>query len=506
MTIKSAALLAASALLLCPPPLARAAGVTIITHGLNGDVNDWITPMAQQIPGYDSFPGTTFSCYQVTVAADYSLSKSRIAGVSPLVSDSGEIVIELDWSSRSSDPFNATQDIADALVPSFLSTNFIPELGGRSLAEFPIHLIGHSRGGSVMTEVARLLGRQGVWVDHQTTLDPAPLSQYGDADVHTFANVLFADNYFQANAETFCPNGQSLAGAYNRFLATLPNGYSCDHSDVHLWYHGTIDWSHTPATDTEAIITSAERGTWWTGYESQGHTAGFRYSLIGGGNRLSSDEPAGPGNGSIRDGYNQIWDFGAGSSTNRHALPSNSGAWPNIIKFDLLTAQPVVQGDNVSLNYFFQFNQLASENATVDISLDNDANPYNGNQGAVFHAVEAGTGTNVMQRQFVLNTSNITPGQYYVYAQITYGTHTRYLHAPGKLVIRVPQSLDITQAGDQVIITWSTNALGFALESTAELLVADSWFPVEPAPLVVNGRNTVTNTIGNGSQFYRLRK
>ena len=79
--------------------MAHAAGVTIITHGLNGDVNDWIIPMAQQIPGYDSFPGTTFSCYQVTVAADYSLSKSRIAGVSPLVSDSGEIVIKLVYAS-----------------------------------------------------------------------------------------------------------------------------------------------------------------------------------------------------------------------------------------------------------------------------------------------------------------------------------------------------------------------------------------------------------------------
>jgi hypothetical protein len=496
----------AAALLLSPLPLARGAGVTIITHGFNGNVTDWIIPMAQQIPGYDSFPGSAFSRYRMTVDSDRSVSQSRVGGVSPLVSDSGEIIISLDWSSSATDPFTASQDIANATVPSLLSTTFVPELGGRSLAEFPIHLIGHSRGASVVTEMARLLGQQGIWVDHQTTLDPAPLSEYSDADVHTYINVLFADNYWQLNSDSFCPNGETLGGAYNRYLASLPNGYSCDHSDVHLWYHGTIDWSHTPATDTQATITSSERATWWTSYELQGHFAGFHYSRIGGGNRLSADEPAGAGNGQIRDGYNQIWDFGAGTSVNRRVLPSNNGSWPNIIKFDLLTAQPVIQGEDVSLNYFFQLNQPVAQNATIQVFLDNDANPYNGNQGQIFQSIEQGTGTNVLQRQFSINTSNATPGQYYIYAQIVYGAHTRYLHVPGRLVIRSPRELGIVRLGDQVVITWPTNAVGFTLESTTDLLLSNSWSPVAPAPVVINGQNTVTNTIGSGNQFYRLKK
>ena len=493
------------ALLVSSLPLARGAGITIITHGFNGNVDDWIIPMAQRIPGYDTFPGSSFSCYQISVASDYSLSVSRIAGVSPLVSDSGEIIIKLDWSSRADDPFNASQDIANAVVPSLLSTTFVPELAGRSLAEFPIHLIGHSRGGSVVTEMARLLGREGVWVDHQTTLDPAPISQYGDADVHTFINVLFADNYWQMNSDSLCPNGQSLLGAFNRYLESLPNGYSCDHSDVHLWYHGTIDWSHTPATDTGATITSSERATWCTSCESQGHIAGFCYSLIGGGNRLSVDEPAGAGTGRIRDGYNQIWDFGAGISANRTVLTSN-GSWPNIVRFDILTVQPVVQGDDFSLNYFFQFNQAATQNATIQVFLDDDANPYNGNQGQIFQSIEPGAGTNVVQRQFSINSSNTPPGQYYIYAQIVYGTHTRYLHAPGRLIVRSPLTLEIVRLGAQVVINWPTNADGFILESTAALLLPNSWLPVIPAPFITNGLNTVTNTIGNGSLFYRLKK
>jgi pimeloyl-ACP methyl ester carboxylesterase len=504
--VKLPAIVGAAVLVFSSLPLAHGAGVTIITHGFDGNVNDWIVPMAQQIPAYDLFPGSGFSRYQITVDYDYSVSQSRVDGVSPIISDSGEIIISLDWSSRADDPFNASQDIANAVVPKLLSTTFVPELGGRSLAEFPIHLIGHSRGGSVVSEMARLLGQQGVWVDHQTTLDPAPISQYGDADVHAFINVLFADNYWQMNSDSFCPNGQSLSGAYNRFLANLPNGYSCNHSDSHLWYHGTIDWSHTPATDSEATITSSERATWWTGYESQGHVAGFLYSLIGGGNRLSADEPAGSGNGRIQDGYNQIWDFGAGISANRHALPSNNGSWPNIIKFDLLTAQPVIQGDNVSLNYFFQFNQPASQNATVQVYFDNDANPYNGNQGQIFQSIEPGAGTNVLQRQFSINTSGIAPGQYYVYAQITYGAHTRYLHAPEKLVVSSRPTLGIARVGDQVVVTWPTNAAGFTLETNADLLLSNSWSSVSPSPPVINGQNTITNTISGGSRFYRLKK
>jgi hypothetical protein len=62
------------------------------------------------------------------------------------------------------------------------------------------------------------------------------------------------------------------------------------------------------------------------------------------------------------------------------------------------------------------------------------------------------------------------------------------------------------RAGDQVVITWPTNAAGFTLESTADLLSSNSWSPVSPDPAVINGQNTVSNTIGSGNQFYRLKK
>ncbi|MBI3850748.1 MAG: hypothetical protein HY298_10820 [Verrucomicrobia bacterium] len=506
---KLTAIVEVVALLLAPVAFTRGAGVTILTHGFNGNVTDWIIPIAQQITNYDSFPGFNSSCYQITVDADFfhnfSVTQSRIGGVNPTNSDSGEILIKLDWSSLSVDPSFSTSDIADNVVPKLLITNFIPELGGRALVEFPIHLIGHSRGGPLVTQLSKLLGNKGVWVDHITTLDPHPVSQYGDPDVHVFANVFFADNYWQTNADGSCPNGQSVDGAYNRYLMNLQNGYDCNHSDVHFWYHGTIDWQDTPITVDGATITSAERGVWWTSYESQGRNAGFYYSLIGGGNRLSTNEPAGSGNGRTQDGLNQMWNFGVGTSSNRTALASNNATWPNLIKFDFETVRTVIQGDNISLRYFFQFGQSASDTATVQVHLDDDANPYDRDLGQVFQVTESGTGTNAVgQHQFAFNTTNTSPGSYYVYAKISDGIHTRYLYAPGKLIIEPPMALGIVKIGNEVIITWPTNAVGFLLESTTNLL--NAWSTNSPPPVIINSQNTVTNTVGGGNVFYRLKK
>jgi hypothetical protein len=436
---------------LARPAPASAAGVTIITHGLNGNVDDWVISMANQMTGYYRFPGTSSTCYELYFTPSgnsYTLTWARIGGAAPTTTDSGEILVKLDWRQLANDSYS-TYDVAPAVVAGLLQTTFVSEMNGHALAELPIHLIGHSRGGSLVCEISRLLGTSGVWVDHLTTLDPHPLNNDGfddfpytvvDAPARSYENVLFHDNYFQTLNLLFY--GEPVLGAYVRELTYLEGGYegiAASHSDVHLWYHGTID-SRIPANDTVASITSSERQTWWAPDETYGNWggffAGFYYSLIGGGDRLSTDQPAGPGTDLVRDGYNQLWGaFGAGTSPNRYQLPSNNGSWPNLIRLDLLGTNSVAQGDAVLFKYFIQNLQ----SATVTFFLDNDWNPLNGVVRQIGQLSESAvTRTQIKFPQFTFDTLSTTPGTYAVFARITAGGHTRYLYATEPLTIRPP--------------------------------------------------------------------
>ena len=143
----------------------------MITHGFNGNVTDWVIPMGDKIPQYHGFPGSNSTSYQISITRNgsvYSISETFLDGVSPLASDSGEIVIALDWSSLSGLFGPSTSIIATNAALALLSTNLIPDLAGRPLAAMPLHLVGHSRGASVMAELARILGAQGLWVDQVT--------------------------------------------------------------------------------------------------------------------------------------------------------------------------------------------------------------------------------------------------------------------------------------------------------------------------------------------------
>ncbi|HKI70514.1 MAG TPA: hypothetical protein VKA67_13065, partial [Verrucomicrobiae bacterium] len=283
------------------PLSTKAAGVTIITHGLNDSVNGWVAAMADEITNYYRFPGTNFTIYEMYFydnGGTYYLAANLIAGDPPSATDSGEIIVELDWSLLSDGNSYNTYQVASAVVPALLSTNFFPGLG-HSLVESPIHLIGHSRGGSLMSQISLLLGTNGVWVDQLTTLDPHPLNNDGfvldaflysavDAPVHTYENVLFHDNYYQTI--NFLVHGEAVAGAYIRQLTDFSGGgYDSSssaapaHSDVHLWYQGTVA-SNTPTSYAEdgntITINSTMRTNWWDPGEQYGQNAGFYYSLI----------------------------------------------------------------------------------------------------------------------------------------------------------------------------------------------------------------------------------
>jgi formylglycine-generating enzyme required for sulfatase activity len=65
-------------------------------------------------------------------------------------------------------------------------------------------------------------------------------------------------------------------------------------------------------------------------------------------------------------------------------------------------------------------------------------------------------------------------------------------------------TLTISRSAANVILTWPTNATGFTLQSTTNLVSTAVWTAVVPGPIAVNGNNTVTNPISGTQQFYRL--
>lgn len=484
---------------------ARAGGVTIITHGLNGDTDGWVNGMAGRIPNYERFVGINYSSYHVYFfysGGSYYLTAARDAGSEPVSPESGEIVLKLDWRQLADGNSYNTYQVAAAVVPALLSTNFIPELGGHALAEWPIHLVGHSRGGSLVCEISRQMGTNGIWIDQLTTLDPHPLNNDGffdfiysavDAPARTYANVLFHDNFWQdLNLFVY---GESVAGAYVRKLTNLSGGYgglTGSHSDVHLWYHATIDWRPS-ADDTEASFSGTERQNWWVAYEGQGFFAGFLYSLIGGGNRTSADRPVGLGYPAIRDGYNQWWDLGAGTSNNRTTLPSNNGNWPNLLKFNRTTTNQVVQGETMPVTLYYQWARSNSELATLDIYLDRDLNPLNTNQTLLAQIPLPGTGAgfvSIAATNLTLFASNAAPGWHAVLGKITGGGRTRLLYAPERVQVvpsRQPPVLDIAEmassryrigvngvSGQTVVLQFSTNLQAW-LSLATNTLAANRW-------------------------------
>lgn len=498
------------------PRACLAAGVTLITHGFSSHVDDWVRAMADRVPHYESFPGTNVTTYKITLATDGTYQWSRTNGSAPTLTDSGQIIIKLDWREMAGTIFPpsgglSTSNVARMASSLLQQTNAIPELGGHALAELPLHLVGHSRGGSLVNELARLLGTNGLWVDHLTTLDPHPLNNDGNQDLgfstvdasaaNTWDNVLFRDNYWQGIGGLFVPTGQPASGAYNRELTSLSGGYGSAHSDVHLWYHGTLDW-RTPASDNADTITTDERSDWWAAYESQGTNTGFCYSLIGGADRTSPDQPLGGGFPAICDGYNQFWDLGGGTTINRTALATNTGAWASLIKLNRLATNAVVQGQSTWVNFYYQWAHPAASNATVRFYLDDDLNPLNTNHTLLHQMLVPGTGASAVSYanvNLMLDPTNSTPGYHSLCASINAGSRTRYLYAPELIEVLAatqPPTLSIARInasqyliavnalpGQTILLQHSTDLQSW-LPLATNTLTASPWFYTNTPPAV----------------------
>ena len=68
-----------------------------------------------------------------------------------------------------------------------------------------------------------------------------------------------------------------------------------------------------------------------------------------------------------------------------------------------------------------------------------------------------------------------------------------------------PPVLEFARHANTLVLAWSTNVDGYALESVSSLVAPLSWSPVSPV-FLYNGEFTTTNPVTAGPRFYRLRK
>jgi uncharacterized repeat protein (TIGR03803 family) len=129
-------------------------------------------------------------------------------------------------------------------------------------------------------------------------------------------------------------------------------------------------------------------------------------------------------------------------------------------------------------------------------------------RGTVFAGNTNGSGFTVLHN-FVGSDGAGPLGQLILSGKTLYGTTYAGGSSPdgafnGTVFSLALPQLAIIRSGAGVILTWPTNAAGFVLQSASNLVSPADWTAVSPGPVVLNGRNTVTNSLASGTRFFRL--
>ncbi|MDG6006614.1 MAG: hypothetical protein E3K29_12385 [Candidatus Brocadia sp.] len=416
-------------------------GLTIITHGyqLAGNLTkipSWVDEMAEAIA--NRFGGSnTMPIYTMKIIKDGS---GQIIAEDPKVTSAsdfksaGGAIIKIDWTDLSCID-TCIETASTTLVGDAIFTKLGTDLSGAWL-QVPIHLIGHSRGASVNSRLAYDLGAHGIWVDHFTTLDPQPVTSFGDFKVKAWKNVLFADNNYRRKDTSAPPYGEHVAGTYERKLNGIVkgDGYPCDdsgvfgngtaHEQVHTYYHGTI------LGDDACVDHVLVQPEW---YEPKYPTrkTGYYFSRIGKGDRYSSDDTGylpliHPGDGLH---YRLI----ASNKDNRADLDlsNNYPAWPNATfkPFENEDDYNVHVGEKVDFTYYYQD---AGSNLDIMFALDNDTNPFNNSNNNYYkeigsHPGKTKRGTISAKTKFSWVPTDADIGTHYVQIKATDADgHVRY--------------------------------------------------------------------------------
>src|SRR4051812_45038678 len=388
------------------------AGVTILAHGLNGNINGWIAGAADAI---QARAGGTSAASQYVMKLDKSGSDIVVksltleSGNLPLEqTTAGEAIVKLDWSKISGADQN-TGPVAQAVV-DYLAAHHD---GVPDFAALPIHLAGHSKGGSLVSEISKDFGKRGIWVDQMTGLDPVGgtvvdiLGQkytFGDPEMASYDNVIFVDDYYRVGIE---PNGQSFDGAHVVNLSSIVSDsylYGA-HNGVTAYWDGTIDLAAKSAGGLPIDSSWYGKG----GDKPARDQVGFAFSRMGGVTRPL-------------DGLSQAF----GGSASRKSAGQSGTQFANITSISL-------NGTTLSA--------LVNDRdggATITFFFDTDHNPLNSNSGSTLGSTSISKTTDPTKMSLQATLVGAS-GTYYLAASITDADgHVRYAYADGTVSVETP--------------------------------------------------------------------
>jgi len=354
--------LAMTAAIMCSSHGTAQPVTTIVTHGysLDGSKGAWLQGMAQAIVDR---AGAGAVCRYDQATGAWQLVSGTLDADQPV----GLIFRWLQDFDKPGNEWGYGEGAADALYAALRDPTFI-DGGGQPLAPIDLvdgrdmHFLGHSRGVIVNSEVVERFAVAGITVDHVTGFDPHPMDgtldwpvnyEWGDPAPQRWNNIVFHDNYWRADGGIFNavdPDGIPIPGALNVELnesALNCCAYSNAHSDVHLWYHGTIDLADFPC-DGEQCINQQMRDTWWpSGYTN----VGFYYAQIGGGVAARPAQGPGVAPGVVPDVYGGTFDQASHAGWRFHGGALNA-AIVNESGRTFLKLGPA-QGTSATHNRFF---------------------------------------------------------------------------------------------------------------------------------------------------------
>ncbi len=402
-------------------------GVTIITHGYRANADGWVTNMAKAIRDRMGLSAQELPIQKIIVKKGNN-GLPYLPNADKIKLYNGNAIVLIDWG----DAAGTLDAIVNSVNTNEVAAAILSIFTKKSL-ELPIHLIGHSRGGSLVSGISYKLGqRYGKWIDHITFIDPHPFKialhdndfDYNDNKImHVWDNIIFADEYYNEYFTALLSKADvhgrpTLEGhAYKEELHHLgkkeDNAEWSIHARTHAYYHGTIDlYSSSDGDGIDDISDS-----WYI--KGPRNKTGFNLSRI----NFEKQKKNPFTNIKYLQGLNYkiksyLYPSSLSKNNRTYILSSSKQTIPNIGIYNL-NNKDIKIGENVNISYYYQNKDKG--NVEVEFYLDDDRNPYNNSkyQYLIAHKDFTPTTSFINKGKIIWTPTLNDIGEHYLLAKIT---------------------------------------------------------------------------------------